>query len=309
MSELRQAALEYLSLRRSLGFSLEGDGRLLMNFIDHLERDGATQVTTELALSWATRTRAGVNPAHWNRRLAVVRIFAKHLHAIDGLTEIPPADLMPHRYRRVAPHLYTAEQIDALLRQASILPHPLRALTYTTLIALLAVTGLRTGEACQLDNDDVDLAAGVLTIRAGKLNKAREVPLHPTTSQALDTYRRRRDQLRPGPATPAFFVNTAGRRLNAHHVPVTFARLHTAAGIQPVPGGRAPRVHDLRHTFCLTTMLGWYRSNVDVRAQLPLLSTYLGHVDPISTYWYLQAAPELMTLAAQRLDRYLDGAS
>ena len=296
-------------MRRALGYSLEGEGRLLMNFISHLEREGATQVTTDLAVKWATRTRAGVNPAHWNRRLTVVRIFAKHLHAIDGATEIPPADLMPHRYRRVAPHLYTAEQIDALLRQASMLPHPLRALTYTTLIALLAVTGLRTGEACQLDCDDVDLAAGVLTIRAGKLNKAREVPLHSTTSHALDAYHRRRDQLLPRPHTPALFVNTAGRRLNAHAVPETFARLRTAAGIQPVPGGRAPRVHDLRHTFCLTTMLGWYRSNMDVHAHLPLLSTYLGHVDPISTYWYLQAAPELMTLAAQRLSRYLDGAS
>jgi integrase len=215
---------------------------------------------------------------------------------------------MPHRYRRVAPHLYTPEEIAALLRQASMLAHPLRALTYTTLFGLLAVTGLRTGEACQLDRDDVDLAAGVLTIRAGKLNKAREVPLHPSTSQALQSYGRRRDELRPNLATPAFFVNTAGRRLEARRVPETFAQLRAATGIRPAPGGRAPRVHDLRHTFSVTTILGWYRSNMDVHAQLPLLSTYLGHVDPVSTYWYLQAAPELMALAAQRLGRYLDGA-
>jgi len=162
----------------------------------------------------------------------VVRVFAKHLHAIDAATEIPPADLMPHRYRRVAPHLYTPEEIAALLRQASMLAHPLRALTYTTLIGLLAVTGLRTGEACQLDNDDVDLTAGILTIRAGKLNKAREVPLHPSTSQALQSYGRRRDELRPSLGTTAFFVNTAGRRLEARKVPETFAQLRAAAAIR-----------------------------------------------------------------------------
>lgn len=166
--------------------------------------------------------------------------------------------------------------------------------------------GLRKGEACCLDRDDVDLATGILTIQAGKLGKAREVPLHPTTSSALAAYARKRDELCPQVDTPAFFINTQGRRLNADHVSETFGQLRQAAGIRPIPGGRNPRTHDLRHTFCVNTMLAWYRSNVDVHAQLPLLSTYLGHVDPISTYWYLQAAPELLALAADRLARHLD---
>jgi integrase len=302
MSDLRQAVSGYLAMRRALGFSLVREGQWLMDFADYTEQAGSACITTELAVTWATRTRAGVNPAHWNRRLAVVRVFARHLSTLDPATEIPPAELMPCRYRRVAPYLFTPEQIDALIAAAAALTHPLRALNYTTLIALLAVTGMRVGEACALDRGDVDAGTGVVTIRAGKLGKAREVPLHPTTSQALLSYARQRDQLHPPARTPAFFVNACGSRLASRRVPETFAQLCRAAGIGPVPGGRNPRVHDLRHSFTIATMLDWYRAGLDVRARLLLLSTYLGHVDPVSTYWYLQAAPELLALAAGRLE-------
>jgi integrase/recombinase XerD len=305
MSGLRQAAEDYLAMRRALGFSLEGQGRLLISFIDYLEQAGATSITTDLAVGWATRTRPGTNPAQWNHRLTVVRIFARHLSALDPATEIPPAELMPYHYRRIAPYLFTPEEIDALLRAAAALNHPLRALTHKTLIALLAATGMRVGEACRLDRADADLDTGILTIRAGKLNKAREVPLHPTTSQALRAYGQQRDQLCRVVKTPGFFINTCGNRLAARRVPGVFAQLREAAGIRAAPGGRSPRIHDLRHTFCVATMLDWYRAGVDVQTQLPLLSTYLGHADPVSTYWYLQAAPELLTLAADRLDRFL----
>ena len=145
----------------------------------------------------------------------------------------------------------------------------------------------------------------MLTIRAGKLGKAREVPLHPSATQALRAYGERRDQLCRAVSTPGFFLNTRGNRLAARRVPGVFAELREAAGIRPVPGGRNPRTHDLRHSFCVATMLGWYRTGVDVHAHLPLLSTYLGHADPVSTYWYLQAAPELLELAADRLGRFL----
>src|SRR5712691_4796307 len=188
MSDLRQAAQDYLAMRRALGFSLEGQGRLLISFIGYLEQAGATSITTDLAAAWAARTRPGTNPAQWNHRLTVVRIFARHLSALDPATEIPPAGLMPGHYRRITPYLFTPGEIDALLRAAAALRHPLRALTHKTLIALLAATGMRVGEACRLDRADVDLDAGILTIRAGKLGKAREVPLHPTTSQALRAY-------------------------------------------------------------------------------------------------------------------------
>lgn len=305
MSELPRAVRDYLAMRRALGFSLVREGRWLMDFAGYLDQAGSARITTELAVTWATRTRADVDPAWWNHRLAVVRAFARHLSTLDPTTEIPPAELMPYRYRRVAPYLFTSGQIDALIAAAAALTHPLRALNYATLIALLAVTGMRVGEACGLDRSDVDTGTGVVTIRAGKLNKAREVPLHPTTSQALQAHGRQRDQLAPAAQTPAFFVNVRGNRLASRRVPAVFAQLCQDAGIGTVPGGRNPRPHDLRHSFTVATMLDWYRAGLDVHARLPLLSTYLGHVDPVSTYWYLQAAPELLALAAGRLENHL----
>jgi integrase/recombinase XerD len=276
-----------------------------MDFVDYAERNEAATLTTELAVAWAICTRAEVNPAHWHRRLGIVRGFARYLRALDPATEIPPEDLMPFHYRRVAPHLYSPEEITALIQAATLFTHPLKALTYATLIGLLACTGMRVGEACALDRGDIDAHEGVARIRAGKLGKAREVPLHPSTVTALEDYAARRDRLCPAPASPAFFLNARGTRQAAKRVAEDFPRLREAAGIRPAPGGRAPRTHDLRHTFCITTLMNWYRDGADVQARLPLLSTYLGHVDPISTYWYLQAAPELMSLAAHRLEAYL----
>lgn len=305
MTGMRQAAEDYLQIRRALGYALEGQGRLLLDFVDFAERAQATTLTTELAVAWTIRTRADVNPACWRHRLGIVRGFAKHLVALDPATEIPPQELMPAHYRRVAPHLYSPEEITALIRAAGIFKHPLKALNYAVLISLLACTGLRVGESCALDRSDVDLAEGLLSIRAGKLGKARQVPLHPTAIQALGDYERRRDLLCPAPGSPAFFTNALGNRLCAHCVPEYFAQIREAADIRPAPGGRAPRIHDLRHTFCITTLMAWYRAGLDVQARLPLLSTYLGHVDPISTYWYLQSAPELMSTAADRLNVYL----
>jgi integrase/recombinase XerD len=305
VTDLRQAVGAYLTMRRALGFSLEREGRWLMDFAGYLEQAGSARITTDLAVAWATRTRPDVNPAWWNHRLTVVRIFARHLHAHDPATEIPPAGLMPHRYRRAAPCLFTPEQIGALIQTAAGFPHPLRSLNCTALIALLAVTGMRVGEACGLDRGDVDTGTGVLTIRAGKLAKAREVPLHSSATQALRDYDQRRDHLCHPVRTAAFFVSVAGNRLASRRFSATFAKLCRGAGIGAVPGGRNPRVHDLRHTFTVATMIDWYRAGLDVHARLPLLSTYLGHVDPVSTYWYLQAAPELLALAAGRLEHHL----
>ena len=299
---LRRTAEDYLGMRRALGFKLSVQGRLLLSFVDFCERQGATAVTTEVAVAWATNTPRSTDPLWWARRLMVVRIFARHLHALDPATQVPPDDVLPHSFRRTTPYLYSDQQIAALMQAAGTLRPSLRAATYTTVVGLLAVSGLRIGEACRLDHGDVDLAAGVLTVRDSKFGKSRAVPVHDTTVRALGSYAARRDQHLPAARSVAFLVSTRGTRLDPGNTSATFSRLLDIAGIEAGPGARRPRAHDLRHTFTVATLLDWYRAGVDVQARLPLLSTYLGHVDPKSTYWYLQATPELLALAADRLE-------
>jgi integrase len=232
----------------------------------------------------------------------VVRIFARYLQALDPVTEVPPADVLPHSYRRTTPYQYSPQQLTDLLQAADRLRPRLRGITWAAMIGLLASCGLRIGEACRLDRDDVDLDEGVLTVRGAKFGKTRIVPVHSTTLGALRIYTGRRDQLCPHPVSAAFFVNSRGARLDAHNTSHTFTHLLRGAGIVVPPGVRRPRLHDLRHTFTVATLLAWYGDGGDVAARLPLLSTYLGHVDPKSTYWYLQATPELLAAAAERLE-------
>jgi integrase len=275
-----------------------------MSFVRFCEERGADRVTADLAVEWATRTsRGSVDEVYQARRLDVARIFARHLQALDPATEVPPGDVLSRRQGRIPPYLYSPEEIAALMNAAGDLAPPIRAATWRTLIGLLAVTGMRQGEACRLERDDVDLEAGTLVIRDSKFGKSRQVFLHLTAVAALRAYERARGRTFPGPAAGTFLVNSRGRPLDGPNLPKTFATLVTAAGIQAPPGQRAPRLHDLRHTFTVATMLDWYRDGGNVQARLPLLSTWLGHVDPKSTYWYLQAIPGLLALAAGRLEQ------
>jgi integrase/recombinase XerD len=304
MSPLRDAAENYLVMRRALGFKLTTWGRQLMSFINYCEAHHADHITTEFTLAWAMQTsRASGDEVYWSRRLMVVRIFARHLKALDPATEVPPADVLPHHYRRIVPYPYSPGEIAALMSVAGRLTPALRSATWQTLIGLLVVTGMRTGEACRLDRDQVDPDTGVLVIADSKFGKSRQVFLHPSTIAALRDYERRRNHWCPTPAAPSFLVSIRGTRLDAHNLTRTFAELVDAAGIQTPPGRRRPRLHDLRHSFTVATLLDWYRDGADVQARLPLLSTWLGHVDPKSTYWYLQAVPELLALAAGRLEQ------
>jgi integrase/recombinase XerD len=303
MSRLREAAEEYLVMRRALGFKLTAWAGHLRSFVDYCEAHHAERITTELALAWATQTpRGSSDEVYWSRRLMVVRIFARHLKTLDPATEVPPQDALPHHTRRIAPYLYSPGEITALIGAAARLKPPLRAATWQTLIGLLAVTGMRKSEACRLDRDQVDLDTGALVVADSKFGKSRQVFLHPSTVAALRRYERRRDRWCPAPAAPSFFVSTRGTRLDVHNITHTFADLVNDAGIQAPPGRRRPRMHDLRHAFTVATLLDFYRDGGDVQARLPLLSTWLGHVDPKSTYWYLQAIPELLVLAAGRLE-------
>jgi integrase len=301
VSPLRRAVDEYLTVRRRLGFKLDGAGRLLADFAAYCERSGATILTSDVALAWA-RQPADAQPVWWSIRLRAVRAFARYLHAIDARHEVPPSDVLPAPPCRATPYLYSDADLGRLMAAARALPTPLRAATYATLIGLLAATGMRVGEAIRLDRADVDWSDGLLTVRASKFGKAREVVLHPTAVDALRAYDRR---LRPRPPSPAFLVSTTGTRLTYTEVHRTFHRLVAAAGLERRSARCRPRPHDLRHTFAVSTLLCWYRAGLDVAERMHLLSTYLGHTDPAHTYWYLSAAPELLALAAERLERAL----
>ena len=304
MSTLHQAAEDYLAIRRSLGFKLVAEGYLLASFVSYAGRAGARQLTTDLALDWATLP-AGKDPVWCAKRLGVVRGFARHLHTLDSATEVPPAGLLPRRTRRATPYLYTAGEVARLMAAARALPSPLVAATYETLVGLLETTGMRVGEAVRLDRPDVDLDDGVITVVAGKFGRWREVPLQPGTVEALSSYARRRDALCPEPKAPSFLVSNTGTRLILACVRQRFGQLARAAGLRPRSPRCRPRIHDFRHGFAVATLLDWYRAGVDVQARLPLLSAFLGHVDPASTYWYLEATPELLALAAARQEQVL----
>jgi len=300
MTALRRALAAYLRTRRALGFKLKREDELLPQFVAYLDERGSSFITTAAAIAWAAQPRDAA-PAWWTQRLVVVRGFAKYLQTIEPRTEVPSLDHLPHHRARSAPYVYSTADITALLSAADTLRSPLKTATYKTLLGVLAVTGMRVGEAVALDERDVNRRRSVFVIRKTKFDKSREVPVHASTVEALDRYRHVRDRLAPRRNSSSFFISTVGSRLIYNNVHETFLHLIYAAGL----GKRRPRptIHDLRHSFAIQTVLGWYRDGSDVEARLPLLSTYLGHVGPSSTYWYLTAVPELLEAATVRLER------
>lgn len=304
MSELDQALKEYIAIRRGLGFQLRLPASCLRNFVAFLETEGASHITTELALRWATQP-AKAQPSTWTWRLGMVRRFAAWHRAMEPRTEIPPEGILSHRYHRKTPHIYSDEEIGRLLRRAKQLPSSkgLRAHTYTTLFALLAVSGMRVNEALHLDRQDVDLDQGILKIWRTKFGKSRYVPVHTSTVDALRQFAQSRDRIFPALATSAFFVSERGTRITDCMARYTFAKLSQQLGLRAVAKGhgRGPRLHDMRHRFAARTLINWYRAGVDVERELPKLATYLGHVHVNETYWYLEAVPELLQLATNRL--------
>ncbi len=301
MNDIRVELDHYLTIRRALGFKLRRAELLLSDFVDYLDAASIDTITTDMAFAWASLPRNG-SPGWWGHRLSVVRAFARHLHAIDPTHEVPPTGLLPAKTHRATPYLYSDTDIAALMAAARQLRSPLRAATFETLVGLLTVTGLRIGEALRLNRGDVDSTLGVVRVRETKFGKSREVPLHPSTVEALVAYADRRDQLCPRPREQAFFVSTAGARLLYCNTHLAWQGLVRSAGLRSRSATCRPRPHDVRHSFAVRTLLGWYRDEADVEAHMPLLSTYLGHIHPGNTYWYLSAAPELLTLVAARLE-------
>jgi integrase len=283
---------EYLRLRRALGFRLQREGQVLAQFAEYLERQGAATVTTGHAIAWAQLPR-GVHPVTWTHRLTAVRGFAAWLRTTDPAAEIPPCGVFPGQGRRPAPFIFSAGDIARVTAACASLRPAMRAATYTALFGLIAVTGIRVGEALAIPAGGIDLDAGLLPVMPAKSRCERILPLHPGTVEALADYAALRARRHPEAAT--FFVSDHGTALRQGPALIAFREACAAAGIQ----GR-PRIHDLRHSFAVTTLLQWYRSGEDVAAQMPALSGYLGHVSPEGTYWYISAVPELMQLAAAR---------
>ena len=304
MSELRTALDDYLVVRRSLGYQLDKAEQLLTSFIGYLEEQGATHITTELALAWATRP-AGAHPAWWRSRLGAVRGFARHLLSVDPQTEVPPADLLPATQPRMTPYLYSEVEIAGLMAAARGLSPGFHAATYETLIGLLVVSGLRIGEVIRLDRDDIDEDRLALVVRRSKPGSSREVPLHETAVEVLRAYARLRDRHFPVLVSQSFFVSMRGTRLCETSLRGTYRQLIGRVGLEGRGTRCRPRIHDIRHSFAVESVLRWYREGADVDAKLPLLSAVLGHVDPASTYWYLEAAPELLAIVAERLGEVL----
>lgn len=299
MSTLSGHVEDYLGLRRALGYKLERAGHLLPKLVAYLEAAGSPTLTSELAISWA-RLPAQARPNHWAARLAVARGFARYLQTIEPATEVPPAGVFPSRRYRPTPYLWSQRDICRLLDGARTLPSPLRAATYEALFGLLAVSGMRVGEAAGLDRDDIDFQTGVITIREAKFDRTRLVPVHETTTDALRAYATERDRLCPAARSAAFFVSSAGTRLNRSDIAKTLRRITTAMGLRDAT--LRPTAHQLRHSFAVRTLIEWQRSGVRVDEHIATLSTYLGHIAPADTYWYLSASPELMAIAAERLD-------
>jgi integrase len=306
MNRLLDELNEYLALRRGLGFKLRDHESALRKFVVFLQARASEFVTTHLALEWAQQPRQA-SQAHRAHRLGMARDFARYLSARDPRTEVPPQDLLPGQVRRVQPYIYSAAQILRLVQAAATLKprDGLRPRTYGALFGLLAVTGMRVGEVVALKDHDVDLSQGVLTIRQSKFNKTRILPIHSSTQEQLRTYARCRDRLAPLRTTDRFFVSGRGTGLNSSIVRYAFIEISRHIGLRTLADRLGPRMHDLRHTFAVRTLIDWHRTGIDPEQRLPLLSAYLGHTKVSDTYWYLTAVPELLAAVNTRLEHFL----
>jgi integrase/recombinase XerD len=312
MNTLREAVRDYLEMRRGLGFKLRETGKMLPAFVKFLEEHRSSFITTPWALVWAQQP-ATVQPAEWAHRRSVVRTFAHFRSATDPRTQIPPPGLLPFQPKRARPYLYSEEQIRNLLRAALRMSYrfqcgKLRPWTFYCLFGLLSVTGLRLGEARNLELSDVDLKAGVLTIRGAKFGKTRLIPLHASTRVVLADYLARRRRHWAGRTVSSYlFLSSWGNRLDSGEIHRTFYALSRQIGLRGPSDSHGPRRHDMRHRFATNTLVQWYRSGQDPERRLPLLSAYLGHGHVADPQWYWEGSPELMREAMRRLEQRWEG--
>lgn len=299
--DLSRHLVDYLALRRSMGHKLDDAARLLPGLVAYCAESGIASLTVEVMLAWAQQPAAPAGSTVHARRMTAARGFARYLSGIDPATCVPPAGLISCRRPRTTPHIFTDTEVAALMAVIpTVIASPFKAYTYLMVIGLLACTGMRIGEVIALHDTDIDAHARTLLVRESKFGKSRLVPVHASTMTEIDAYRAERDRVLPVRRDAHLLVSNAGTALIYTQVGLTFRRMLDASGV----GARArrrPRLHDFRHTFAVRTLTDWYAHGDDVTTGLPVLSTYLGHRDPRSTYWYLTATPELLAHAAGML--------
>ena len=305
--ELRDRLERYVAIRRAVGFPMRAEERLLRDFVTFLEHRGMDEaVRSPLVVDWACHGDHR-GPTTQARRLSVVRGFLAHVRASVPQTEVPPERLIAHN-RRPTPYIYTEQEIRALVDAARKLgpTDSLRPHTHATIIGLLAASGLRPGEITRLRLEDVllEVVPPHLRVLDTKFHKSRLVPLHSSTAAALRSYAIQRSCLGYDGLCDRFFVSERPGEIRYQSIRRTFVSLVRRLGLGV--GKQHLRLHDLRHTFAVRRLLAWYREGADVRARLPELSVYLGHLRPEDTFWYLSAVPELLGLAAQRFERFAD---
>jgi integrase/recombinase XerD len=309
MTPLTARLKQYIAIRRSLGYDLSFPERVLRRFAEFADSERADHITADLFLRWKEHYGSANNHT-WCTRLSMVRVFASWLQGFDPLTEVPPPGLISNKPRRTRPYIYTDDQIAEIVAEAGRLPssYGLRGWTCSTLFGLIAVTGLRVSEAIGLDENDVDLNEAVLAIRRSKNGKCRLVPLSASAAGRMRAYRVERNRIL-GDGRAAFFLLENGERPSDCCARYNFARVCQRIGLRERQAfnkhGRGPRIHDLRHTFAVRTIMDWYRRGLDPDREMLKLSTYLGHIHPDHTYWYIEAIPELLQLACERAERNL----
>ncbi len=306
MTPLTVRLKHYISVRRSLGYDLSFSERVLRRFTEFADSERADHVTVDLFLRWK-EIYGSANSYTWSRRLSMVRVFASWLQGFDPRTEVPPPGLISSKPRRTRPYIYTDDQIAEIVTEAGQLPssYGLRGWTCSTLFGLIAVTGLRVSEAIGLDDKDVDLNETVLAIRRSKNGKCRFVPLSASVAERMRAYRAERNRIL-GHGRAPFFLLENGERPGDCCARYNFALVCQRIGLRERQffnkHGRGPRIHDLRHTFAVRTIMDWYRRGLDPDREMLKLSTYLGHAKTEFTYWYIEAIPELLQLACERAE-------
>lgn len=308
---LRDHVASYLRLQQqSLGKSYEDEAKVLRSFDRYVASRGHLgPVTQELAIAFATDDGKR-SPARSWKRYNVVRFFAQYLAVfVPGTSTLDPRALRRH-YKRPPPFIFTDDELGRLLREArSPRKSQISAATHFTVFGLAVSTGLRVGEVIALDDGDVDFDAALLKVRDTKFRKDRLVPIHATAVSALRDYAKLRDEVFPRKGTAAFFVSTTRRaRYYEDSLTLAFTAVAERAGLRR-PDGLVPTFHSLRHTFAVRRLIAWYHEGVDVQAMLPVLATYMGHVNYTSTAYYLTATPELLALAAARAAKHFEETS